>query len=303
MENKRVLKKSIIKPICIIIGIIVVVLIVFLTYKHFTSSVYKLGKLGYSKEQAQEIVSLNKQDMVLTKEYNDKMVDLLKAKYYMEKNIDKYILYYNDNNDKSIDDIVAIVNVHADNEFYSDDHKADTSKGTSILVNKFYKLDSSYTPTDLVEVSNWYAYAGQKVEKEVYDEYKQMFNAAKDDGYTILINDSYRTLEEQQNSWDKYGDKYAARSGYSEHNTGLAVDVICPGANGSTFDQTDTWKWLQDNSYKFGFILRYPKDKEYLTGYDYESWHYRYLGIDLATKVHESGLTYDEYYAYYLEDN
>ena len=69
-----------------------------------------------------------------------------------------------------------------------------------------------------------------------------------------------------------------------------------------TFDNTSERVWLRENAYKYGFILRYPKDKKNITGYNYESWHYRYLGKELAEKVHESNLTYDEYYAYYMEN-
>ena len=110
------------------------------------------------------------------------------------------------------------------------------------------------------------------------------------------IYDEYKDLKGEE-----YADEYAARPDYSEHQSGLALDIITYGASGETFDTTDAFKWLQKNAHKYGFILRYPKDKEDITGYAYESWHYRYLGKDLATKVKKSGLTYDEYYAYYLD--
>lgn len=301
--GKRKIKKGIIKKIVIFLVIVIVIVSGYSAFKYYTGDYYKLTKLGYTKEDAKEIISIKKADLVLTLDYNDKMVDILEAKYYMDKNLEKYITYYNNNQDKSIDDIIAIVNVHADNAFYGLDLSADTSRGTSMLVNKFYKLDSSYTPTDLVTVSNWYAYGEQQVEQEVLDQYKLMFNAAKKAGYTIIINDSYRSYSDQDTTWKKYGDDYAARAGYSEHNTGLAVDVICNGATGNNFNTTPEYAWLQEHAHEYGFILRYPENKEYLTGYEYESWHYRYLGVDLATKVYESGLTYDEYYAYYLEDS
>ena len=70
----------------------------------------------------------------------------------------------------------------------------------------------------------------------------------------------------------------------------------------SNFAETETFKWLSENCYKYGFILRYPEGKEDITGYSYEAWHYRYVGKELAEKVYDSGLTYDEYYAYYLDD-
>lgn len=301
METKRVMKKSIrnILIISIISLILIIAGIIMIIY--YTSSSYKLTKLGYSKDQAKEIINLNKQDTVLKLNYVDKIVDILKDKYYMDKNLDNYISFYTLHTEKSISDIVAMVNVHADNEFYSTTFDADLSKGNSLLVNKFYKVNNDFVPETLVDVSNWYSYAGNKITEETYNQYKLMFNAAKKENLTIIINDSYRTFENQKESWDKFGDDYAARAGHSEHHTGLAVDVVSPSSNGDTFEQTKEYAWLQEHAHEYGFILRYPKDKEYITGYAYESWHYRYLGVDLATKVYNSGLTYDEYYAYYLE--
>ena len=81
----------------------------------------------------------------------------------------------------------------------------------------------------------------------------------------------------------------------------MAVDIQTYGSNAKTFEEFDEFKWLQDNAHKYGFILRYPKDKEYLTGYEYESWHYRYVGVEVATYIYENNITFDEYYAYFVE--
>ena len=101
-----------------------------------------------------------------------------------------------------------------------------------------------------------------------------------------------------------YGSDYtntvSAKPGFSEHQTGLALDIIEKGGQMSEFENSKAYPWLKENAYKYGFILRYPKDKTYLTGYAFESWHYRFLGKDLAKKVYDEGITYDEYYAFYL---
>ena len=76
---------------------------------------------------------------------------------------------------------------------------------------------------------------------------------------------------------------------------------MTPNYNSKTFDTSEAFNWLQENAYKYGYILRYPKDKEYLTGYDYESWHYRYVGEDIAKYIQDNNITYDEYYAFYLD--
>lgn len=303
MATKRVLKKGVRETLIIIILTIIAVIISISLIKYYTSYSYKLGKLGYTKEEIQQLADLKKEEFALNIGYNDKLITILNSKYYMDKNINRYLDYAANNQDKSIDDVIAIVNVNTDYEFYTNTKETDLSKEYAILVNKYYKLPDGYEPDNIVSISNWYSYAGQSASEEVYNAYKKMFNAAKKEDLTIIINDSYRTLDKQQESWERYGDEYAARAGHSEHNTGLAVDIITTGANSDNFDQTDEFKWLQNHAHEYGFILRYPEGKEYLTGYAYESWHYRYLGIDLATKVYNSGLTYDEYYAYYLEDN
>ena len=301
MSTKRVLKKGVRETFIIIILSIIAILVGIKLYKVYTSDVHKLTKVGYNIEEINKIIELNKQDFFLEHAYHSKLLDFMTAKYYLEKNLDKYLAYYDTHTDKGIDEIITIINVGIDKDFYTDIKDVDLSMGNAILVNKFYKLDDNYQPDDLVNVSNWYSYGTQRLSKEVYEKFLEMYADAKKKNLELIINDSYRTLEDQQDSWDAYGDKIAARAGHSEHNTGLAIDVISPTSNSENFDKTEEFKWLSIHAHEYGFILRYPKDKEYITGYDYESWHYRYLGKELATKVYESGLTYEEYYAYYLE--
>ena len=131
-----------------------------------------------------------------------------------------------------------------------------------------------------------------------------MFNAAKKEDLTLIITSSYRDYETQDYLWNMYadskGDEYAdsisARAGYSEHQTGLATDIM--KANWDFLSEGDKeYTWLVDNSYKYGFILRYPKDKDNITGYMYEEWHFRYVDKKVATYLHDNNLTYDEYVA------
>ena len=208
--------------------------------------------------------------------------------------------YYNAHKNESMNNIIAIVNVHANEDFYSLDLETDTSKGIQMLVNKYYGLTEDYEP-EVVTIKNWYCYGNQKINDEVYDHFITLWNAAKKADLSLVINDSYRSYEEQNETYKRYGDDYAARPGHSEHNTGLAIDIISPTSSGSTFDTTEEFEWLSKHAHEYGFILRYPKDKEFLTGYEYESWHYRYVGVELATKIYNEGITFDEYYAYYLD--
>ena len=124
----------------------------------------------------------------------------------------------------------------------------------------------------------------------------------------INIRSGYRSYNIQVQLYNNYvkkdgkaeADRYSARPGFSEHQTGLVLDITTGNTSrpiGTWFDNTPQAKWLYENAYKYGFILRYPHESEYITGFVFEDWHFRFLGIDLATKVYESKLTYDEYIA------
>ena len=129
-------------------------------------------------------------------------------------------------------------------------------------------------------------------------------------GIYLIINSSYRPYTEQEQLYNEYTELYgqrgadtiASRPGYSEHQTGLALDIFSKDSTTrSTFKDSAAYTWLINNSYKYGFILRYPEGKESLTGFEFEAWHYRYVGKKHAKAVHEKNITYDEYYAYYLD--
>ena len=130
-----------------------------------------------------------------------------------------------------------------------------------------------------------------------------MFAAAKKEGLNIYISSGFRSYNKQKSLYNGYvssdgktkADTYSARPGHSEHQSGLAFDV---NQINSSFDNTKEAKWLHKNCYKYGFILRYPKNKTNETGYIYESWHYRYVGVELATKLYNNGdwITMEDYF-------
>ena len=240
--------------------------------------------------------------------YDENVMKLVKGKYSIGDNIERYINYYNKNSKLSIDKIISNVNANLDYDYYTNTSNVDLSKGILVLVNKYYKLDSSYVPDNLVTIDSRYG-NNRKMQRDAYEAFKIMFEAATKEGLNFYAASPYRSYSYQQILYSNYvksdgrntADTYSARPGYSEHQTGLAVDLMTRNIKElSQFGSTKEYKWLMENAHKYGFILRYPKDKEDITGYIYEPWHYRYLGIDTATKVYESGLTYDEYYAYYI---
>ena len=179
-----------------------------------------------------------------------------------------------------------------------------------MLVNKYNYLSKNYEPENIVDVKNWYCYGEAQLREEAYDAFINMFNAAKKDDVTLIINSGYRNYKQQdetyQDFYEIYGEdeanKIAAKPGFSEHQTGLSIDLTSyDETDDNSFENTNEFKWLQKNAYKYGFILRYPKNKEKITGYDYESWHYRYVGIEVATKIKDLDITFDEYYEYFIK--
>lgn len=297
-----------------ILGIVVIIyLINTITYR--MSDEFKFSELGYTDTEVQTILDKTenkKEERNKIKElrHNKTIPSLLKQKYYMFKNLDRYLDYAHKNNDMDLKTVVAMVNVNRDYNFYTHVKKTDTTKKELMLVNKYYQLTKNYTPNSIVAISTQYSYEGNEISKDVYSAYRSMWNAAKEEGYTLIVTSSYRDYESQDTVWNdlanSYGDEKAdaraARAGHSEHQTGLALDIVTYNSYNNDFDQTEEFKWLQKNAHKYGFILRFPKGKEDITGYSYESWHYRYVGIDVATKIHNLGITYDEYYAYYLDN-
>ncbi len=311
---KRKLKKKPIIILCVCILVIILIIFGISTYKKVTSFEYRLGKIGYKDSEIKTILKMDTKyiNYALENDYEDDFIPLVSQKYFLWKNYKDYISYIDKNyNDQKVDyeKVVSLVNTHASSKAYTNTSETDMNKGLAILVNKYYSLPSKYAPDDIVKMSNLYAYPNNSIRSEVYEAFKEMSKAAKEENITLIVNSSYRSYDEQKEIYDEYessrgkdyADKYAARPDFSEHQTGLALDIFTPGANMKTFEETTAFSWLRDNAYKYGFILRYPKDKSDITGYSYESWHYRYLGKDLAKKVYDSKLTYDEYYAYYLD--
>ena len=318
MAKKRKLKKSARNSLIIIIILIIGNILginKYKEYKYHQTNEYKLTEKGYTLEESKLLIKrLNDENekYFVDNEKNDYIIDLLNEKYFLEKNLNDYLEYKTKNKKTSYSDVVAIVNVHANNEWY--DNKAvketDLSKKNLILVNKFYYLKQDFVPNDRVVVDINYSYANNRVTKETNDAFVEMAKKAKEDNIKLIANSSYRSYERQEEVYKEfyyskgisYADKYAARAGYSEHQTGLSLDIFTSGSSTtSNFEESDAFRWLSENAYKYGFILRYPKGKEYLTGYNYESWHYRYVGKVDAYKIYKENLTFDEYYAYYLE--
>lgn len=156
-----------------------------------------------------------------------------------------------------------------------------------MIVNKTYSLPASYNPGGLLP--------------ETKEAFAELQAAALEDGLKLNSVSDFRSYEAQETLYNNYvardgreaADRYSARAGHSEHQSGYTIDVNYAG---DAFHETPEAKWLAENSWKYGFIIRFPEGKEEITGYKYESWHIRYVGKEMAKNIYESGLCLEEYF-------
>ena len=181
---------------------------------------------------------------------------------------------------------------------------------TNMLVNKTYYLSQDYLPKDISELSVVYAAKGLSLALEAKESFMAWCDAGMALGIRFYAASSYRSYQSQSDIYNSYinsmgqekADALSARPGHSEHQTGLTVDLASANMEGlSEYKDTVEYTWTSKNCQDYGWILRYPDGKQSINGYEFESWHYRYLGKELATQVVNSNLTYDEYYCLYLK--
>ena len=192
--------------------------------------------------------------------------------------------------------------------FYKKVKDIKNSDSLMVLVNKLNRLQSNYVPHDLEQISLNYATNNKFLRKEAKENFEKLSSDAKKIGYSIIAVSAYRDYDYQENLFNNYvkekGENYAlkcsAKAGHSEHQTGLSVDVMGSNNDYDEFEKSKEFDWMKNNSYKYGFILRYPKGKEYITGFKYEPWHYRYVGKDVASIIYTEGITLEEYYKKYI---
>ncbi len=228
-----------------------------------------------------------------------------KISYFKMENLDRYISYKNKNKDLSDEQIIKDVNMDLDKKQYEDMHETINLNKINILVNKHNYLKEDYVPENLKSLSSTYALSNMKMVEEAANAFESLSKDASKENYKIIAMSTYRSYEYQIDLYNKYvksdgkdaADTYSGRPGNSEHQTGLAVDVYNQTETYTNFEKTEEYDWMQENAYKYGFILRFPKDKENETGYEFESWHYRYVGKDIAKYIHKHNITLEEYIA------
>ena len=282
----------------------------YVDHKDLIKNINSLLKVGYSNSDISIILTHGSNEDVPAFIKRDK-VQYLEEFYTIDyakiSNYDRYVAF-SDLTGNDEEDVVIMVNLDLDKEDYTD--AVEVKKySTDMLINKHRYLSESFEPNDLVEIDSKYTDEKDlKVSRLALNAYVSMYEAALKDGCQITINSAYRSYADQEEIVNKYTnaygqayvDKYVAKAGFSEHQTGLALDI--GSKNSRVFENSKEFDWMQNNAYKYGFILRFPKDKENETGYQYESWHYRYVGIDIAKYIKENDISLEEYYATKIKD-
>ena len=223
--------------------------------------------------------------------------------FYKESKKEEYQAYKNKTG-LSIKEVIIRVNIGLNHPFY-ENTKETIDRGTLTLVNKYNHISNDYIPKNLITINNI------SIDKETYNSFLKMQEDMQKENLNIRIISAYRSYDYQESLYARYlktdeqkiVDTYSARPGYSEHHTGLAIDVDNEKLEFNKFYLTKEFNWMQNNAYKYGFILRYPKGKEDITGYTYEPWHYRYVGNKIAEYIKKHNSTYEEYYYEFIDIN
>ena len=269
----------------------------------------KIYKLGYPLEQAQILAATLSDEqadsLIARQEYDTLAYPLLGERYFILKNFDRYLAFHKaDTSDLAISNIIALVNVGADRDWESSAVPCDTSKGHLMLVNGRHYLDEHYTPDNLTTFNKNCCYEDQRAQRAVVDAFMTMQKACKEQtDAQLMVNSAYRSYRDQISTYKRNPKGYAARAGGSEHQTGFAIDVTSrQHPMRWPFDKSEEGIWMREHCHEYGFILRYPEKQSHIFGFAYEPWHLRYVGTEVAKKIHDEDITFDEYYAYYLDN-
>ena len=230
--------------------------------------------------------------------------------YYLDENSLRYKAYQAKNPNIPYEKVVAYVNANVDIGFYKEIEVVEDPNDISVLLNKNFILPSGHSPPDLVTTTS----DGKQLRAEAAEAFEAMKAAARDNGFTLVIRSAYRNHWSQVASYNVFlersgresADRQSARPGHSEHQLGLAVDLAhkagTTGPLGATgFSTSQAFYWLLEHGHEYGFILRYQNGLSNIHGFIYEPWHWRYVGVEIATRMRDESITsLEEYYGRYL---
>lgn len=290
MKTKKLKKKNftlfIISLIVISIGIFNGINLV--NNKSNKESKQVINKTSSKKKKLEKLNNINK-----------------KISYFNHEYLDRYIAYKEKNKDLNDKQIIKNVNMNLDKKFYENPKEAINQNTELVLVNKYNYLKEDFIPENLQSINSNYALGNMKLVSYAKEAFEKLSHAAKQEKLNIIAMSTYRSYNYQVNLYNRYvendgkeaADTYSGRPGHSEHQTGLAVDVYNIKETYTNFENTKEFTWMQEHAHEYGFILRFPKDKVNETGYQYESWHYRYVGKEIAKYIKDNKISFEEYCA------
>lgn len=279
-------------------------------HKNLIKNINKLIGKGYSNNDISIILAHGSDEDVSEFAKKDKvkyLEEFFSFSYAKLKYYDRYVDYSNETGEDE-ETTVLHVNLGMDGEEYVDVEIVTEFEAT-MLVNKYRKLEEDFVPEYLTKVPEEYAGSDDlKASKIAVDAFVEMAQAAEKEGLGLVVNSAYRSYQDQvdiketyQNLYGvNYVTRYVAQPGHSEHQTGLAFDI--GSTTTSVFANSEEYKWMQENAYKYGFILRFSAKGEAITGFRSEPWHYRFVGKTTAKYIYENNLTFEEYYAMFLDN-
>ena len=281
----------------------------FVSQEHFIQNINQLVKVGYNVSDM-NIIFAHGDDAAVTRFSKREKVRYLEEFFSVDyAKLDLYDRYVKYSDDTGEDENVTVLFVNLDMDLpdYSDSKLVDKFS-IDMLVNKHHHLSEDFVPDDLITIDSEYASSDDiQCSHIAFNAYKKMSDAASKEGYKIVINSAYRSYNDQVELSDlylksygqEYVNKYVAKPGYSEHQTGLAFDIGSRNVN--VFGNSQEYQWMQDHAYEYGFIHRFTKSYEFITGFRSEPWHYRYVGVDIATYMKENNMSFEEYWALFLD--
>lgn len=296
----------------IISGIIFGVVKLVNNYKYKQSYDYKLSLVGYKEDEVKTIkdkLNNGEIDNLMELKYDKNIVKFMNEKYFIYKNLSKYLEYKKDNKLESYTNIVTIINTEANIDWFDNTKETDISNKELMLVNRLYGLSKDYEPDDIIDVPSQYAYTGVKISNSIMDNIVALIDAASDEGYTFVLADGYRSYSEQESIFERYknaygyseADRIAARAGHSEYQTGISFTIVPLYKEYDKPKESLEYKWLSDNAYRYGFIFRFPEDKTDITGFEASTWRLRYVGSEAANIIKSENICFEEYYAYFVD--
>lgn len=277
--------------------------------KNIIKNINTLLEKGYSNNDV-SIILAHGDDKEVTEFAKRERIKYLEEFYQYSYaklgNYDRYIAYTDETGEDEKTTVIH-VNLNMDKEKYVDVEEV-TEFSYDMLINKYRFMGEDFESDDLIAISKDYTGGEEyKANRVATNALIQMFEAAKIDGLEMKVNSAYRSYNDQveitefYRKWygDNYVNNYVAKPGFSEHQTGLAFDI--GSTSESVFANSKEYKWMQENAYKYGFIMRFYKKGEIITGFKSEPWHYRYVGKEIAKYIYEHNITFEEYYVMFLD--